>query len=312
MNTQTCSTEKIVNRLNGFIQAGGPEENEYDELTHIWDSLIVDDEATASKQLTRGKLLQLFGDEFINNTLQGFSYRKPHGYSGDFEIIDYVYQQKLPAEKKFHKWDKYYYKLHAAKAVINRKKYFIELVKRKVSEVNRPLRILNIASGPCRDVLELLGQVPIEKLKIHCVDMDPQAIDYGKSLLGKYANDITFTCRNIFKFDTHEKFDLIWSGGLFDYFQNDVFVRLLSRFHKWCASPGEIVIGNFSTFNPSRSYMEKALNWYLFHRTKEELRKIAFEAGFGHDHIEIGSEELGVNLFLHMSLGKSYLGNYIA
>jgi extracellular factor (EF) 3-hydroxypalmitic acid methyl ester biosynthesis protein len=299
MNTQTLATENIVSRLCRFIQAGGPEETEYDELTHIWDRIKIGEETTLSKVLTGRKLLQLFGDDFLNNTLHGFSYRKPHGYSGDFEIIDHIYQQKLPAEKKFHKWDKYYHVLHAAKAVINRKKYFIELVKRKVSKMNRPLQLLNIASGPCRDVLELLKQVPIQKLKIHCVEMDPKAIEYARNLLGTYANDIEFTRRNIFKFNTCEKFDLIWSAGLFDYFENDVFVRLLSQIHKWCAPSGEIVIGNFSTFNPSRSYMEKALNWYLFHRTHEELKKIAFEAGFNYDQIEVRSEELGVNLFLH-------------
>ncbi len=304
MNTLTFTTENLVSRLSGFIQAGGPEETEYDELTHIWDSLDVVDETSPSKELTREKLLQLFGDDFLNHTLQGLTYRKPHGYSGDFEIIDYMYQKKMFSDTRFQKWDKYYYAHQAANAVINRKRYFIELVKMKAAGKNRPLRLLNIASGPCRDVLELFQQVSPEKVKIHCVEMDPKAIGYARNLLGSYADDVEFTCRNIFKFDTNEEFDLIWSAGLFDYFENDVFIRLLGRIHKWCAPSGEIVIGNFSPVNPSRSYMEKALGWYLFHRTHEELKQIAFQSGFKYNQLEVKSEELGVNLFLHASMDR--------
>jgi extracellular factor (EF) 3-hydroxypalmitic acid methyl ester biosynthesis protein len=299
MKTETASTDFVVNRLINFIQAGGPEETEYDELTHIWETITISEEGSDPGALSREKLAALFGSDFLNSTLQGFSCRKPHGYSGDFEIIDTMYLQKLTDQKKFQKWDKYAYAHHAARAVLNRKKYFIELVKTKVEVFKRPLRLLNIASGPCRDVLELLEQVPIEKLEIHCLDMDPKAIDYATNLLGAYAKNIMFTQQNIFKFDTIEKYDLIWSAGLFDYFKNDVFVSLFSRMSNWCATGAEIVIGNFSTLNPSRSYMEKGLNWFLFHRTPEELETLAYEAGFKRNQFEIKCEELGVNLFLH-------------
>ena len=117
------------------------------------------------------------------------------------------------------------------------------------------MRILNLASGPCRDVLELLEQVPVGKLKIHCVEMDPKAIDYARNVLGPFSNSVEITQKNIFKFNTNEKFDLIWSAGLFDYFDDDNFIKLLLRIHSWCAPSGEVVIGNFSVSNPSRSYI---------------------------------------------------------
>jgi hypothetical protein len=63
---------------------------------------------------------------------------------------------------------------------------------------------------------------------------------------------------------------------------------------------GEIIIGNFSVSNPTRAYMEKGVAWYLFHRTPEQLRHLALKAGMQEEQIEVKTEPLGVNLFLHI------------
>ena len=297
MQTYQLPGQNAIARLSSFIAAGGPEENEYKELTDIWDGLN-----KHPGNNSWDELLRLFGQDFLNQTAHGFSYRKPLGYAGDFEIIDKIYQQKICGDKKFQKWDKYYYSREGCKAVRNRKNYFIKLVREKCSTIERPLRILNIASGPCRDLLELLEQVPAGKLKVHCVEMDPKAIAYAGNLLGSFSAAVKFTQKNIFKFNTEEKFDLVWSAGLFDYFEDDVFIKLLLKVRAWCAPAGEMVIGNFSDSNPSRSYMENAIDWKLFHRSGATLKTLALKAGFDKDQVTIASEPLGVNLFLHLGV----------
>jgi extracellular factor (EF) 3-hydroxypalmitic acid methyl ester biosynthesis protein len=299
MNSIIIQREIAIQKLIRFINTCGPEENQYDELTQVWDSLNIDADDIASAVLTREKLIRLFGDDFMNQTIQGFGYRKPHGYAGDFEIIDYIYQKKINADERFRKWDKYLHSQAACKAVINRKTYFIELVKEKLLNNQSPLRILNIASGPCRDLLELFGQVSTDKIKIHCVEMDPNAICYARNLLGKFSASVEFIQENIFKFNTDDKFDLVWSAGLFDYFADGDFIKLLSKVYSWCSPSGEMVIGNFSVSNPSRSYMEKGTGWYLFHRTEDELKSLARKAGLRNENIKVRSEVLGINLFLH-------------
>lgn len=296
--------QPAVKKLISFIEAGGPEVNEYDELTHLWDSLDPVEENANVDGETKNSIIRIFGEEHLNETIQGFGYRKPHGYAGDFEIIDFIYQQKTTSNKLFQKWDHYFHAQHASRAVRNRKKYFIDLVKRKSAAIDRPLHILNIASGPCREVAELLQEIPIGKLSIHCVEMDPGAIDYAKNLLGTYASSIKFTQKNIFRFDTEEKYDLIWSAGLFDYFEDKAFIRLLNRIYSWCASCCEIVIGNFSISNPSRCYMEKIGEWFLFHRSKQELIDLAVKAGFKSRQVKVKCEALGVNLFVHINVNE--------
>ncbi|MGB8490870.1 MAG: hypothetical protein WCE64_07405, partial [Bacteroidales bacterium] len=64
------------------------------------------------------------------------------------------------------------------------------------------------------------------------------------------------------------------------------------------AEGGELVIGNFSTENPSKNFMELVSDWYLNYRSREDLVRIAGEAGLLNGKVSIDSEALGVNLFL--------------
>lgn len=74
-----------------------------------------------------------------------------------------------------------------------------------------------------------------------------------------------------FKFRTNEHYLLIWAAGIFDYFDNDTFVRLLKRYLCFLDEKGELVIGNFSPNNPTRNYMEIVGDWYLNHRSADKL-----------------------------------------
>jgi hypothetical protein len=60
---------------------------------------------------------------------------------------------------------------------------------------------------------------------------------------------------------------------------------------------GKVVIGNFSTLNTSRDYMECG-EWFLFHRDIAKLTELAGKAGVDPDSVSIESEATGVNLFL--------------
>ena len=63
---------------------------------------------------------------------------------------------------------------------------------------------------------------------------------------------MSFVQRNALRFRPQRTYDLVWSAGLFDYFEDALFVTTLSRLLKATAADGELVVGNFSTQNPSR------------------------------------------------------------
>ncbi len=153
MKAEIFRNQPAVKKLLSFIEAGGPEVNQYDELTYLWNALDTVEENESAEKGTKNRVMQIFGEEHLKETIQGFGYRKPHGYPGDFEIIDFIYQQKVTSNKLFQKWDYYFHAQHAPKAVRNRKKYFIDLVRKKCAASDRPLHILNIA---CQDRLVYL------------------------------------------------------------------------------------------------------------------------------------------------------------
>lgn len=160
---------------------------------------------------------------------------------------------------------------------------------------------MNLASGPARDLYELYNENKQLEIESICVEMDEKAITYAKILNKSHLDKITFIKKNIFRFNTEDKFDMIWSAGLFDYFDDKAFVMLLKRLKQWVKDDGEIIIGNFNEdHNPTRAYMEFFGDWYLNHRSEEHLYDLAKQAGFDESKISIGREPENVNLFLHL------------
>lgn len=238
----------------------------------------------------------------LKSTIQWHAWSKPYGYAGDFEIIDKIYTHRITPERPAKCWDQYFHQQAAPIAVRNRKTYFKNLLSAKLSKASSPIRLLNIASGPARDLYELYDSLANkEHLTTTCVEMDLRAIDFAKTLNANYLDRITFVEKNIFRYTDDKIYDVVWSAGLFDYFDDRTFVRILGRMKGWLREGGEIIIGNFNAeHNPSRDYMEILGDWYLHHRSTEQLRQLAIDAGFTSSSISLESEPEQVNLFLHI------------
>jgi len=238
-----------------------------------------------------------FGEALSPETIQGWAYHKPLGYAGDYQIIEKIYNYHTSSNPHLAKWDRFFHTQKAPKAVRNRLSFFLDQLWKTKRETPSTSHILNLASGPGRDMYEALKVLGTEKFEIDCVDQDAQAINYAKELCGDFLAHIHFTHKNVFRFSPTKTYHLIWSAGLFDYFNDHIFKRTLARFFTLLKPNGKMVIGNFTVDNPSRGYME-LFKWDLFHRSKMHLRSLAQECGFAENQIRIEQEPEGVNLFL--------------
>ena len=288
-----------INVLNDYILRGGPVEAEWKSFDNYIDlmALQVTNKEIDDDDLRgfRKYLLSIFD----SRCLQGFILCKPYGYAGDFEIIDKIHTNYISNIPAYINWDKYFQNSSAPKAVRNRKEYLKRIVRPYLGD---SLHMLNVGSGPCRDIFELLEERHTGDIEIHCVDMDIQAIHYAKNLTRDYEEKVKFFQTNIFRFESKSQYNIIWSAGLFDYLDDKAFVFLLKRFVSWCTVPGEIIVGNFSNHNPSRNYMEIFGEWYLQHRSEDQLTSLALSAGLPLQNVFVGQEAEGVNLFLHIKL----------
>lgn len=161
---------------------------------------------------------------------------------------------------------------------------------------------MKIGIGPGRSMYEWLMQNPDSAMQFDCIDIDAKAIAYAKELNQQFLDRITFIHKNCLRYRPPGQYDLIWSAGVFDYFDDKVFKKMLERLLPSVAKGGQLVIGNFSENNPSKPYMEFIGEWYLHHRSPQHLIKLAEECGVAREHIFIGCEPLGVNLFMHITV----------
>ena len=289
-----------VSYLQSLVDKGGPEIEDYYELdawlAELWEKVKfgrIGDAELAS-------LHAILGDAISTATMQGFVYLKPHGYAGDYEIIDRIYRRYVSEDDRLSKWDIYAQQHACALAVRNRVDYFCRVLEKTPPPPGRRLEVLNLASGPGRDMLQFFSDNPRANVHIDCVEQDSAAVGHAKGLCAAYLDRISFHMTNALKLQTFKKYDLIWSAGLFDYFNDRVFEFMLKRLAPMVAEGGEIVIGNFSPLNPSRPYME-IFEWHLHHRSPNALRALATKAGFNASQISVRKEPAGVNLFLHIS-----------
>lgn len=279
--------------VSKIIDRGGPQKGEYRFLKKVPKEIS---NATLSEHK---EIYDVLSPLLTLDSMLGFTFQKPHGYAGDYELINRIYSKRKSKNKHLRKWDEFYHSLEAAIAVRNRKDYFKSL-SLNLEKLNRKSRVLNLGSGPCRDLLEYLTNRNNDNIHFDCLDMDKSAIEFGATVCDNYYQDVTFIHKNVSKFESDHSYDLIWSSGLFDYFKDKIFIRLIRRIYPFLKTGGELVIGNFSSSNPSREVMEVYGQWYLNHRSKETLINLAQSAGMKDEQIEVSQEETGINLFLHI------------
>ncbi|MGE5197278.1 MAG: class I SAM-dependent methyltransferase [Deltaproteobacteria bacterium] len=250
------------------------------------------------------KLKKIFEKRYRNAFLYGefikWSYEKPYKYAGDFKIIDEIYRNS-PRTTGFDRlWDNYFQQLAAPIAIRERKDDFKIIILDFVKlHKNKDLRIMNLASGPAREIKELLEgdkDKIFSKVVFDCYDFDMNAIEYARQLLNHSAN-VNFIQKNAIRIalkkdirkEIPQTYDLIYSTGLFDYFDERIASMLIGNLKKILNKGGLMAISTARSkyHNASACWMEWVAEWNLIYRTEAEFRKIFLNAGFPAQDLQI-------------------------
>lgn len=263
----------------------------------------------------------------LAGSLVGWSAMSPLG-RGDFWTIRNIYAgnegyrrlsswiREIPTmspTEAWEKWDAYFMQNPATETVRRRKDYTNERIREILKQKAWKKKLLVIGSWPATDVIELLQSLgyPTD-VHITGIDHTQSAIEYAtresdRELGDRYCRShLQFVRANVLKYlPTDEEYDIILSSWVNDYFSHATSVSFLARLEKILHPEWTLLLGNFSSYNPSRWSMEVITDWRLYHRTERDLRNIAFEAGITEDQINIGKvpstnpwEE--INLFLEV------------
>ena len=240
---------------------------------------------------------------FVCGEFIKWSLDKPFGYAGDFKIIDNIYKNE-PRTLGFDRlWDNYFQQLNISIAIRERKedmkKIILDFIK---DRKNTAIRIMNLASGPAREIKELLdiNSGKFSNTVFDCYDFDTNAINYAKGLLNNRGN-VNFFEKNAVRLalkkdirkEIPHEYDFIYSTGLFDYLDIRLASRLVSNLRKLVKKNGLMVIANVGEKynNPSAGWMEWVAEWYLIYRTSDEFKKIFLDAGFSQQALQITEQK---------------------
>lgn len=293
--------------LLGVDADGGPEHDSYAGVDAAVSTIMA---ALRSGLLSRAALERMWADmpnAFGADTLMGHGLRKPYGYAGDFEMIDRIYQRSVTVNPSARRWDEYFQSRPACVAVRNRRDYFLARMAGCVGR-GRRTAVLNVASGPARDVAEFLGGSGLARdVEIDCIDLDAAAIAHAEGLCREHGGGVRFHHANVFHWRARRRYDLIWSAGLFDYLDDRAFVTLIKHLAPLLEPEGCMVIGNFSPANPTRDFMEFG-EWFLNYRDEGALLELGAEPARSGCRVWVEREPCGINLFLNVQRDRTVPG----
>jgi len=239
------------------------------------------------------------------------AYTKPKGYAGDFMMMEMLYQNTPDGDGKLGIIiDHWCLSTSSAQAVRNRKKLLSGKIKdicdHKQETQKGSIRIMNLACGPNRELFDFLYQCDYsERIDATCVDIDSQALHYIDQQINVFSHQAVIRLMNenlikwaLGKIDHDFGFhDIIYSAGLTDYLNDDLFTAFVNRCYLQLKDNGYLIIGNFAPYNPDRLFMDHILDWRLIYRTSDELKHLFQQTAFC-DNVSVFSEPEQVNLFV--------------
>jgi len=242
-----------------------------------------------------------------------YIYEKPLGYPGDFVMMEYLYLDNFIGDSTFSKLiHRYACSVPPARANINRKVYFKKKIIEAMDRAKDNVKILSIACGPAREMIEYLNEMGLtNNYQFCCFDFEELALAQVNKEVSKLErsknmkfNVRTFQC-NIIDLIKNRKMqeslknqDFIYCAGLIDYLSDKFAAKVTEILFDLLNKNGVLAIGNVSSANPSRAYMEIIMEWFVNHRSKDDMIDLA-RGIEGTKEVSVEEEEeTGMNYFL--------------
>ncbi len=249
--------------------------------------------------------------------LQRHAREKPHGYAGDFEMLERISATQLSPGAVPAAFDQFFQDQAAPRAVRNRTKLNAGRIVTAARQGarNRPVKIVSVGSGPAADVRRAVAELAkpeLQRLKISLLDIDPHALEFALAhLQGAIpAGGLAAHRVNLFRISRQphvaqllEGADLIICAGLLDYLTQPDAAALLQVCWSGLRHEGKLLAFNFSPANPSRAYMEWFGNWYLTYRTPDQMHALGRSAGWQDRQFVVGAEDEAINLYIEATKG---------
>ncbi len=228
----------------------------------------------------------------------------PRGYQGDFETVEYLVDGVNRAEDPFARACEAYALSRAiAQQHRNKVRHQADRILRTMHAAPERTRIASVACGSCPDLRSILPLLPGLAGELWLNDLDADALAFSASALRPIAahchfrqGDAVSAVRRM----PRDFFDLVLSGGLFDYLNDRVAAILIELVHRVLAPGGTFFFTNIAAGNPYRPLIEYFGDWRLIERTEEDIFRCCEAAGISRRNVSIRREETGLALLIEV------------
>jgi extracellular factor (EF) 3-hydroxypalmitic acid methyl ester biosynthesis protein len=229
------------------------------------------------------ELKNFFRELILPCTLQSdfcrYVYEKPRGYAGDFFAMELIWKGSVLGGQFRYSGTSEMGKLINAFAIDSANcRANVERVFRLSQEIANG-HYLNIVSIGCGSSIELdlaLTINPSLNFRIWLLDQDSDALQLSVEKLNRLNHrcDVTALRGNVLKSIYglgKQRFDLIYSTGMFDYFNLKTTQKIVTKLWESVSPAGKMLITNAHPQNPTRLFMEFGGDWYLEYKDMNQM-----------------------------------------
>lgn len=218
-------------------------------------------------------------DFFHEDPFTRWSFEKPRGYSGDAQLIDFIYghpsisdmiAQASPLGRALHDYTK---DAPSSVAVRERRDLLTRYVDAIATVRGAETEVLTIAAGHLREADRSVALKEGRIKRWVALDQDPLSV-------GSITRDFTATCVEAIDGSVRGlltrgydlgQFDFIYAAGLYDYLPDKVAVKLTQKCLEMLKPNGIFLFANFADEISDDGYMETLMNWALLLRSEADM-----------------------------------------
>lgn len=221
-------------------------------------------------------------DFFLEDPLTRWSFEKPRGYSGDAQLLDFIYCDPHVAEsiESASEIGKALYghtkNVPSCVAARERRDVLTNLVDEIAAERGTDTEILAIAAGHLREANRSAALREARLKRWVALDQDPLSVGLvARDFAGTAVETIDGSVRTLLA-RSHRlgKFDFIYASGLYDYLQDKVAIKLTKTCLQMLKPRGTFLFANYAEGNPDAGYRETFMNWVLLLRSETDMWNI--------------------------------------
>ena len=209
--------------------------------------------------------------------------------------FDYMYRNRPRGITAFGKFvDRVLLNLPSVKATRRRKEIIIKILKNEIENnlvLKRKSKILDIASGPARYLVELISEYSQDDIEVLCIDKDRKSLNFGRILAG--SKPVRYTKADVLKTKHLKRLgkkiswipNIIICSGLFEYKDDGFVKRVLKEVYENINNDGLFIFIS-QVDNPTKNLMSKlgstseGRRWELIYREPEIFRRWVLDLGF--------------------------------